>query len=148
MVTTKTFDCNLNLAVEEQILKRRKTEFTREHYFTMIFYNFKVGLDQEHWFNICTKHIKTKHHLVLPYSVGFVLLYIEFHRGWSSLLYEEYRGRPSICCNPRKDAGIRKLFIEVNRFTCQIIKKKLNTGWKAVYKIIHGEMHMKKLVCL
>ncbi|GFW19640.1 histone-lysine N-methyltransferase SETMAR [Trichonephila clavipes] len=77
-------------------------------------------------------------HVVLLYLVG---------SGHNSLQNEEHTERPRSAVIPDNVSAIRKMFMDDNHCTYQMIQKELNFGSTAIYKIIHEELHMKKVVC-
>ncbi|XP_035226618.1 protein GVQW3-like [Stegodyphus dumicola] len=105
---------------------------------------FKVGSNQEE----CVQRL----HLVFGYedlSRAIVFRwFIEFHRGRNSLQDEEHTGRPLSAVILDNVSAIRKMLIDDNRCTYQMIQKELNTGSAAIYKFIHEELHMKKTTSL
>ena len=74
--------------------------------------------------------------------------FTEFRKGQSSLLDEEYIGRFMSAIIPENVSAIRNVLIDDNRFTFQMIQKKLYIGSAAMHKIIHEGLNMKKkLAC-
>ena len=71
----------------------------------------------------------------------------EFNRGRNFLQDEEYTGRPPSAVVPVNVSALRKMLMDDNRSTYQIIQKELDIGSAAVHKIIHEELHVKKVVC-
>ena len=48
---------------------------------------------------------------------------------------------------PDNMSAIRKTLMDDNRYIYQIIQKEFDIGSAAIHKIIHEELHMKKVVC-
>ncbi|GFV37450.1 uncharacterized protein TNCV_1157131 [Trichonephila clavipes] len=67
----------------------------------------------------------------------------EFYRGRNSV-QEEHRERPRVAVIPDNFSAIRKMLMDDNRCTYQMIEKELNIGSAAIHKIIHEESNIKK----
>ncbi|PRD30900.1 UNVERIFIED_CONTAM: hypothetical protein NCL1_25016 [Trichonephila clavipes] len=61
----------------------------------------------------------------------------EFCSGHNSLQDEEHTRRPRPAVIPDNVSAIRKMLMGDNRCTYQMIRKELNFGTAAIYKIIH-----------
>ncbi|PRD27596.1 UNVERIFIED_CONTAM: hypothetical protein NCL1_34918 [Trichonephila clavipes] len=72
----------------------------------------------------------------------------EFYSGHNFLQNEEHTRRLRPVVIPDNVSAIRKMLMDNNRCTYQMIQKGLNIGSAAIYKIIHEELNMKKVVCL
>nr|XP_015914885.2 histone-lysine N-methyltransferase SETMAR-like [Parasteatoda tepidariorum] len=115
-------------------------ELTREHFRSLIFYDFKAGFNQEE----CVQRLQLAFVDESPARVTVFRWYKEFIRGRTFLQDEEHTGRPVI---PDNVSAIRKMLKDDNRCTYQIIQKELNIRSAAIRKIKHEELHMKKVVC-
>ncbi|GFW31744.1 uncharacterized protein TNCV_3099691 [Trichonephila clavipes] len=71
----------------------------------------------------------------------------EFCSGHNSLPDEEHIERPRSTVIPDNLSAIRKMLMDDNRCTYQLIQKELNFGSAAICKIIHEELRMKKVAC-
>ncbi|XP_015920439.1 histone-lysine N-methyltransferase SETMAR-like [Parasteatoda tepidariorum] len=109
----------------------------------MIFYYFKVGLNQEE----CIQRLQLAFDDESPARVAVFRWPKEFSRGRNFLQNEEHTGRPPSAVIPDNVSAIRKMLKDDNRCTYQIIQKKLNIGSAAIHKNIHEELHKKKVVC-
>ncbi|GFU20715.1 histone-lysine N-methyltransferase SETMAR [Trichonephila clavipes] len=110
----------------------------------MIFYNFKAGLNQEEF----VQWLQLAFGDESPCCATVFRWFKEFCSGNNSLQDEEHTGRPRPAIIPDNVSSIRKMLMDDNRCTYQLIQKELNFGSAAIYKIIREELHMKKVVCL
>lgn len=117
-------------------------ELTREHFRAMIFYDFKAGLNQEE----CVQRLQLAFGDESPARATVFRWFKEFSRGRNFLQDEEHTGRPPSAVIPDNVSAIRKMLMDDNRCTYQMIQKELNIGSAAIHKIIHEELHMKKVV--
>ena len=115
-------------------------ELTREHYRAMIFYDFKAGLNQ----NECLQRLRLAVGNECPSHATVFRWFKQFCRGRNSLQDEEHTGRPSSAVIPDNVSAIRKILMDDNRCTYQMIQKELNIRSTAITKIIHKELHVKK----
>ncbi|GFV98212.1 uncharacterized protein TNCV_4449691 [Trichonephila clavipes] len=79
-----------------------------------------------------------------PYRATVFIWLKEFCSSHNSLQDEEHTERPRSAVIPDNVSAIRKMLMEDNRCTYQMIQKELNFGSAAMYKIIHVELNMKK----
>ncbi|GFT86435.1 histone-lysine N-methyltransferase SETMAR [Trichonephila clavipes] len=71
----------------------------------------------------------------------------EFCRGRNCLRVEEQTGRLQSTVIPDNMSAIRKMLMDYNRCTYQMIQKELNIRFEAIRKLINEELHKKKVVC-
>ncbi|GFW50661.1 histone-lysine N-methyltransferase SETMAR [Trichonephila clavipes] len=109
----------------------------------MIFYDFKAGLNHEE----CYQGMQLAFGNESPCRATVARWFKEFCSCHNSLQDEEHTGRPRLAVIPDNVSAIRKMLMDDNRCTYQMIQKELNFGSAAIYKIIHEELHMKKVVC-
>ncbi|XP_015924023.3 histone-lysine N-methyltransferase SETMAR-like [Parasteatoda tepidariorum] len=117
-------------------------ELTREHFRAMIFYDFKAGLNQE-----CVQRLQLAFGDESPARATVFRWIKEFSSGRNFLQSEEQTGRPRSAVIPDNVSAIRKILKDDNHCTDQIMQKEFNIGSTAIHKIIHDELHMKKVVC-
>ncbi|GFU19759.1 histone-lysine N-methyltransferase SETMAR [Trichonephila clavipes] len=110
----------------------------------MIFCEFKAGLNQEE----CVQRLQLAFGDKSPCHATVFRWFKEFCSGHNSFQAEELTGRPLPAVIPDNVSATRKMLMDDNRCTYQMIQKGLNFGSAAIYKIIHEELHMKKVVCL
>ncbi|GFV13027.1 histone-lysine N-methyltransferase SETMAR [Trichonephila clavipes] len=115
-------------------------ELTRECYRAIIFCDFKAGLNQGE----CVQRLQLAFVDESPCRATVFRWFQEFCSGHSSLQDEEHTGRPRPAVTPDNVSVIRKMLMDDNRCTFQMIQMELNFGSTAIYKIIHEELHMKK----
>ncbi|GFV16925.1 histone-lysine N-methyltransferase SETMAR [Trichonephila clavipes] len=84
----------------------------------------------------------------MSHSISKIVRQLGCSSGHNSLQDEEHTEGPRLGVIPDNVSGMRKLLMDGNRCTYQIIQKELNFGSTAIYKIIHEELLMKKVVCL
>ncbi|GFV05056.1 transposable element Tc1 transposase [Trichonephila clavipes] len=110
----------------------------------MIFYDFKVVLNQEE----CFQRLQLAFGDESPCRASIFSWFKEFCSGNNSLQDKEHAGRPWPAVIPDNVSAIGKMLMDGNCCTYQMIQKELNLGSTAIYKIIHEELHIKKVVCL
>ncbi|GFT18417.1 histone-lysine N-methyltransferase SETMAR [Trichonephila clavipes] len=115
----------------------------REHYRAVSFYDFKAGLKQEEGF----QQLKLAFCDESPCRVTVFRGFNKFCSGRYSLQNEEHTGRPRSVVIPDNVSTIRKILMDDNCCTYQMLQKELNIGSSAMYKIIREELHMIKVVC-
>ncbi|XP_042906074.1 histone-lysine N-methyltransferase SETMAR-like [Parasteatoda tepidariorum] len=115
----------------------------REHFRAMIFYDFKAGLSQED----CVEQLQLALGDESPARATVFRWFKEFSRGRNLLQDEKHTGRQPSAVIPDNVSAMRKILKDDIRCTCQIMQKELNFGSAAIHKIIHEELHMKKVVC-
>ena len=111
---------------------------TREHFCAIIFYDFKARLNQEE----CIQRLQ------LAFSDGSLdratvfRWFKEFSRSRNFLQDEEHTGRLPSAVVPDNVSAIRKMLMDGNCCTPQIIQKELDIESAATHKIIHEELHI------
>ncbi|GFU88133.1 histone-lysine N-methyltransferase SETMAR [Trichonephila clavipes] len=98
----------------------------------MIFYNFKAGLNQEE----CFKRLQLAIGVESPYHASVSRWFKEFYSGCNSLQDEEHTGRPRSAVILDNVFTIRKMLIDDNRCSYQMIQEKLSIGSVVIHKII------------
>ncbi|GFS59888.1 histone-lysine N-methyltransferase SETMAR [Trichonephila clavipes] len=113
-------------------------ELTREHYRATIFYDFKPGLIDDE----CVQRLQLVFRNEFSCRATVFRWFKEFYRGRNSLQGEEHTRRPRLTVIPDNVFTIRKMLMNDNRRTYQMIQKELNIRSAAIHKIIHEELYM------
>ncbi|GFT31933.1 histone-lysine N-methyltransferase SETMAR [Trichonephila clavipes] len=117
--------------------------FTSEYYRALIFYDFKAGLNQDEG----VQQLKLAFGDEFPCRATVFKWFKKFGRCHNSLQDEKHTGITCSAVIPNDVSAIQKMLMNDSRSTYQVIQKELNIGFAAIYKIIHDELHMKKVVC-
>ncbi|PRD31813.1 UNVERIFIED_CONTAM: Histone-lysine N-methyltransferase SETMAR [Trichonephila clavipes] len=118
-------------------------ELTREHYLVEIFNGFKAGLNQEE----CVQCVQLAFGDESPCRTTVFRWFEEFCRGHNSVQDEEQTERSWSAVIPDNVSAIRKMLMDDNRCTYQMIQMELSFESAAIYKIIPEELHIKKVAC-
>ncbi|GFV96487.1 histone-lysine N-methyltransferase SETMAR [Trichonephila clavipes] len=119
-------------------------ELTRKHYRAMFLYGIKAGLNTEE----CFQRLQLAFGDESPCRAPVFKWSMEFCRGRNSFQDEEHTVRSQSAVIPFNVSAIRKMLMENNRCTYQMIQKKLKIGYTAIHKIIHSKLFTyKKEVC-
>ena len=110
-------------------------ELTRKHFRAIIFYDFKAGLNQDE----CVQRLQLVFGDEYLDRATVFRWFKEFSRGCNFLQDEEHTGRPPSAVVPDNVSDIRKMLMDDNRCTYQIIQKELGIGSATIHKIIHEE---------
>ncbi|PRD33225.1 UNVERIFIED_CONTAM: hypothetical protein NCL1_18093 [Trichonephila clavipes] len=107
-------------------------------------YDFKAELNQEK----CVQRLQLAFVDESPCHATVFRWFKAFCSGHNSLQDEEHTGRPRPAVIPDNVSAIRKMLMDDNRCTYQMIQKELNFGSAAICKIIHEELHKKSSLSL
>ncbi|PRD23705.1 UNVERIFIED_CONTAM: Histone-lysine N-methyltransferase SETMAR [Trichonephila clavipes] len=118
-------------------------ELTREHYRAKVFYDFNAELNQDE----CYQRLQLAFGEESPCRATIFRWFKEFFRGRNSLQDGVHTEKPRSVVSPGNVSALRKMLMDDNHCTYQIIQKELDIKYATVHKIIHGELHMKKVVC-
>ena len=94
-------------------------ELTRENFCAIIFYDFKAGLNQEK----CIQWLQLAFGDGSPIRATVFRWFKEFSRAYNFLQYEKHTGRPLSAVVPDNVLAVRKILMDDNRCTYQIIQK-------------------------
>lgn len=104
----------------------------------MIFYYFKVEINQEG----CLTRLKLAYGNETPSRAIVFICFTEFRKGRNSLLGEEHK-EDLYRLYTHKRRQKRKMLMDDNSCTYQMIQKKFDIGSAAIHTIVIEEMHIK-----
>lgn len=115
-------------------------DFTRERYQSMIFYVFKVELNQKQ----CLQHLEFTYSNETPYRYTVFMWFTDFRKVRNYLLHEKHTGRPLSAVVSKYLSAVQKILINDNRCNYQIRQKGNYIGFTALHRSIYEKLHMKK----
>ncbi|GFW47597.1 histone-lysine N-methyltransferase SETMAR [Trichonephila clavipes] len=109
---------------EEKMELREK----REYYRALILFDFNAGLNKEE----CVQRLQLAFGYKSPCRATVFRWFKVFFSGRNSLQDEEHTGRSRPAVTPDNVSAIRKMLMDDNRCTFQIVHKELNFGSAAI----------------
>jgi [histone H3]-lysine36 N-dimethyltransferase SETMAR len=107
----------------------------------MIFYDFKVGLNEKDCFKRICQAFPSSH----PSFATIFRWFREFKREKVDFEDDKRSGRPSTASSKENVEKLRVILREDPHATYQYIEKSLNIGSAAVFKLLHEELKVRKL---
>lgn len=116
-------------------------ELNREHFRTMIFYDFRSGLTSQQ----CADKIQSVFGDEAPHRTTVQRWFNEFNRGRISLKDEFREGRPKSAVTPENIDAVRKLILHDRHMTYREIETCLGISNTSIHTILHKHLAVKKI---
>jgi len=108
-------------------------ELNREHFRTMIYYDFRSGLSRQQ----CADKLRSIFRDEAPHVATVNRWFNEFNRGRTSVADEFPEGRPRTTVTPENIEAVRKLITEDRHVTYREIEAGLGIHSTAIHSILH-----------
>lgn len=133
--------CFFIVAPFRQLSVAVKMNLTREHFRSMIFYDFRCGLSQQE----CFQRLQLAFGDEAPCRSSVYSWFGEFRRGRDHLHDEIREGRPVTAVTESNIDTVRQLIESDKKITCQQIRTLLGIGMSQVQNILHVHLKVRKL---
>ena len=116
--------CLLSLTVTSTSITSARMELSRENFQVMIFYDFKVGLNE----NQCVERLHSAFGGEAPSRATVFRWFSEYRKGRETFCDEDRAGRPCSAVTPENIVAVQKMIESDGKCTYHMIEISLRIG--------------------